>query len=166
MVVRHAVRIVLSPRRLPVFQRKDALLQPLQEAAGVRAVHLGMVELEGKRQRRPGKPPAVSAPDEKGIVENAAVHADRAVKLGIHDGGGADDHAVRQVVVFAAFRSCLRQAQGRLDTIMEQMKTAEDVTEELKRTCQMEWVQRCNSIHNRAEEIILHEIIYSYHMGF
>ena len=53
------------------------------------------------------------------------------------------------------------QAQERLDTIMEQMKIAEGVTEELKRTCQMEWVQRCNNIHNRAEEIILREMIYS-----
>ena len=52
------------------------------------------------------------------------------------------------------------QAQERLDTIMEQMKAAEGVTEELKRTHQMEWVQRCNNIHNRAEEIILHEMIY------
>ncbi len=31
------------------------------------------------------------------------------------------------------------QAQKRLDTIMEQMKAAEGVTEELKRTRQMEW---------------------------
>ena len=53
------------------------------------------------------------------------------------------------------------QAQERLDTIMEQMKAAEGVTEELKRTHQMEWVQRCNNIHNRAEEIILHEMIYA-----
>ena len=53
------------------------------------------------------------------------------------------------------------QAQKRLDTIMEQMKAAEGVTEELKRTRQMEWVQRCNNIHNRAEEIVLHEMIYS-----
>ena len=29
---------------------------------------------------------------------------------------------------------------------MEQMKAAEGVTEELKRTHQMEWVQRCNNI--------------------
>ena len=53
------------------------------------------------------------------------------------------------------------QAQERLDTIMEQMKAAEGVTEELKRTHQMEWVRRCNNIHNRAEEIILQEMIYS-----
>lgn len=52
------------------------------------------------------------------------------------------------------------QAQERLDSIMEQMKVAEGVTEELKRTHQMEWVQRCNNIHNRAEEIVLHEMIY------
>ncbi len=53
-----------------------------------------------------------------------------------------------------------RTGQKRLDTIMEQMKAAKGVTEELKRTSQMEWVQRCNNIHNRAEEIVLHEMIY------
>ena len=35
------------------------------------------------------------------------------------------------------------QAQKRLGTIIEQMKAAEGVTEELKSICQMEWVQRC-----------------------
>ena len=53
-----------------------------------------------------------------------------------------------------------RTGQKRLDTIMEQMKAAEGVTEKLKRTSQMEWVQRCNNIHNRAEEIVLHELVY------
>ncbi len=59
--------------------------------------------------------------------------------------------------------SCRPEQTGteRLDTIMEQMKATEGVTEELKRTDQMEWVQRCNNIHNRAEEIVLHEMIYS-----
>ena len=52
------------------------------------------------------------------------------------------------------------QAQERLDTIIEQMKAAEGVNEELKRTQQMEWVQRYNNIHNRAEEIVLNELIY------
>ena len=53
-----------------------------------------------------------------------------------------------------------RTGQKRLDTIMEQMKAAKGVTEELKRTSQMEWVQRCNNIHDRAEEIVLHELVY------
>ena len=52
------------------------------------------------------------------------------------------------------------QAQERLDTIMEQMKAAEGVNEELKRTRQMEWVQYMNNIHNRVEEIVLNELIY------
>ena len=53
------------------------------------------------------------------------------------------------------------QAQERLDTIMEQMKAAEGVTEELKAANQMEWVQRCNNIRNRAEEIIYAELVYT-----
>ena len=53
------------------------------------------------------------------------------------------------------------QAQNRCRLIIKQMAAAEGVTEDLKRTRQMEWVQRCNNIHNRAEEIVLHEMIYS-----
>ena len=52
------------------------------------------------------------------------------------------------------------QAQERLDTITAQMMAVEGVPEELKRTSQMDWVQAVNSIRNRAEEIILHEMIY------
>lgn len=53
------------------------------------------------------------------------------------------------------------QVQERLDTIIAQMKVVEGVTEELKAHNQMEWVRRCNSIRNRAEEIVLSEIVYS-----
>ena len=52
------------------------------------------------------------------------------------------------------------QAEERLDLIMEQMKTAEGVTEELKARNQLEWVGRMNNIRNRAEEIIKNEMIY------
>ena len=52
------------------------------------------------------------------------------------------------------------QAQERLDTITAQMMAVEGVTEELKRTFQMDWVRAANSIRSRAEEIILHEMIY------
>ena len=52
------------------------------------------------------------------------------------------------------------QAQERLDRIMQQMKEAEGVTEAMKATDPMVWVQRMNSIRNRAEEIILREMIY------
>ena len=53
------------------------------------------------------------------------------------------------------------QAEERLDLIMEQMKAAEGVTEELKARNQLEWVGRMNNIRNRAEEIINSELIYS-----
>ena len=52
------------------------------------------------------------------------------------------------------------QAQERLSLIVEQMKVAEGVTEELKVGDQMAWVRAMNSIRNRAEEIILRELIY------
>lgn len=52
------------------------------------------------------------------------------------------------------------QAQERLSLIVEQMKVAESMTEELKAGDQMAWVQAMNNIYNRAEEIILWELIY------
>ena len=52
------------------------------------------------------------------------------------------------------------QAQRRLLLIVEQMKAAEGVTEHMKQLDQMAWVGAMNSIRNRAEEIILREMIY------
>ena len=52
------------------------------------------------------------------------------------------------------------QAQERLSLIIEQMKASDGVTEELKATDQLAWVGAMNSIRNRAEEIILRELIY------
>lgn len=47
-----------------------------------------------------------------------------------------------------------------MSLIVEQMKASEGVTEELKTADQMAWVGAMNSIRNRAEEIILREMIY------
>ena len=52
------------------------------------------------------------------------------------------------------------QAQDRLERIIDQMKAAEGITETLKASDPMTWVQRMNSIRNRAEEIIREELIY------
>ena len=52
------------------------------------------------------------------------------------------------------------QAQERLSLIIDQMKVSEGITEELKTANQMAWVGAMNSIRNRAEEIILQEMIY------
>ena len=51
------------------------------------------------------------------------------------------------------------QAQDRLKIIISQMQKAESVTEKMKENTQWEWIQRMNSIFNRAEEIVLSELI-------
>ena len=51
------------------------------------------------------------------------------------------------------------QAQGRLERMIDQMKMAEGVTEGLKAANPMAWVGAMNNIRNRAEEIILQELI-------
>ena len=53
------------------------------------------------------------------------------------------------------------QVQEQLEKIMQLMKEAEGITEALKAADPMEWVQRMNSIRNRAEEIIREELIYN-----
>ena len=52
------------------------------------------------------------------------------------------------------------QAQSRLQLIIRQMQEAESVTDELKENDQMAWIKAMNSIHNRAEEVVLYELVY------
>lgn len=51
--------------------------------------------------------------------------------------------------------------KNRLEIIEAEMMRREGVTEALKADNQMEWVRRMNSIHSRAEEIVLHELVYA-----
>lgn len=53
-----------------------------------------------------------------------------------------------------------KQADEQLTLIIRQMQDTEGVTEALKVENQLEWVRRMNSIRNRAEEIILREIVF------
>ena len=46
-----------------------------------------------------------------------------------------------------------------LERLIGQMARQEGITEGLKATDQLEWVQRMNSIRSRAEEIVKQEII-------
>ena len=38
-------------------------------------------------------------------------------------------------------------------------KALEDVTDELKEQNQMAWIQAMNNIYNRAEEIVIHQLV-------
>ena len=52
------------------------------------------------------------------------------------------------------------QTQDRLERMIDQMKMAEGVTEELKAADPMAWVGAMNNIRARAEEIIREELIF------
>ena len=52
------------------------------------------------------------------------------------------------------------QAKERFELIEAQMRSAEGVTEDLKAQNPMEWVRRANNIRNRAQEIVLNELVY------
>lgn len=53
------------------------------------------------------------------------------------------------------------QARAMFDIIVEQMKEAEGVTEQLKEENQMEWIFRMQNIEARAREIIENDLIYT-----
>lgn len=48
----------------------------------------------------------------------------------------------------------------RMELLCNAIAEQEGVTEELKASDQMEWICRMNNIHNRAEEIVLNELVY------
>ena len=53
------------------------------------------------------------------------------------------------------------QANETMELLTTQMAKAEGVTEQLKAADQMAWVRAMNSIINRAEEFVLHDLIYA-----
>ena len=48
-----------------------------------------------------------------------------------------------------------------MERLTAQMAKAEGVNESLKARGQMAWIGAMNNIHNRAEEIVLHDLIYA-----
>ncbi len=54
-----------------------------------------------------------------------------------------------------------KQAQERFERLVEDMKQAQGITEQLKTENQLEWVQRLNNIRACARELVNEEIIYA-----
>ena len=52
-------------------------------------------------------------------------------------------------------------ANEQFELMIRQMAKAEGITAQMKAENHMEWVRRMNSIRNRAEEIVLHELIFA-----
>lgn len=53
-----------------------------------------------------------------------------------------------------------KNASNKVNLLIKEFAEAENVNELLKKHNQIEWVQAMNNIKNRAEEIVLNEIIY------
>ena len=53
-----------------------------------------------------------------------------------------------------------KHARDMFDALIEQIKKAEGVTEQLKEENQLEWVRQMNSIQERATEIVNQSLIY------
>ena len=54
-----------------------------------------------------------------------------------------------------------QQAQDMYDQLMHQMAVRAGITEQLKASDQMAWVQKMNAISNQVREIINAELIYA-----
>ena len=63
-------------------------------------------------------------------------------------------------MLFTYLADLNEQAQQRMEVLISQMQIAEGVSEELKATDPMAWVQRMNNIQARAEEIVREELIF------
>ena len=53
------------------------------------------------------------------------------------------------------------QARDMFETLVEQMKVAEDITEQLKEDNQLEWVCRVQNIEARVRELVEKEMIFN-----
>ncbi len=53
------------------------------------------------------------------------------------------------------------QAQQMFDTLVEQMKQKQNITEQLKEENQLEWIRQINNIQTQAQEIVYAELIYA-----
>lgn len=62
--------------------------------------------------------------------------------------------------LFTHLANLNEQAQQRMEVLISQMQAAEGVSEELKSTDPLSWVQHMNNIHARAEEIVREELIF------
>ena len=62
--------------------------------------------------------------------------------------------------LFSHLHEIDRTCNDRMELLISQMAKAENVSEILKAENQMEWIARMNNIQNRAEETVLHELIY------
>lgn len=51
--------------------------------------------------------------------------------------------------------------RDRMERMISRMAEAEGINEQLKASDQLRWISRMNNIHQRAEEIVLDELVFA-----
>ena len=70
------------------------------------------------------------------------------------------DHLVASEEIINHLVSIDKEARKQINLLITQLASEENVDENLKATDQILWMQKMNNIKNRAEEIVISELIY------
>ena len=70
-----------------------------------------------------------------------------------------DDDKVADAVMSVAWAKVNQCEDRYVEGNRASWKALEDVTDELKEQNQMAWIQAMNNIYNRAEEIVIHQLV-------
>ncbi len=71
------------------------------------------------------------------------------------------DHLVASEEITNHLVSVDKEARKQINMIITQLAKEENVDENLKASNHILWMQKMNNIKNRAEEIVINELIYS-----
>ena len=71
------------------------------------------------------------------------------------------DYLVAKEKIIDHLISIDKEARQQINMLISQLAKEENVDENLKATDHILWMQKMNNIKNRAEEIVLNELIYS-----
>ena len=71
------------------------------------------------------------------------------------------DYLVAKEEIINHLISMDKEARKQINTLITELAKEENVDEKLKATDHFLWMQKMNNIKNRAEEIVLNELIYN-----
>ncbi len=71
------------------------------------------------------------------------------------------DHLVAKEEIINHLISIDSEARKQINLLITQLAKEENVNEKLKESNHILWMQKMNNIKNRAEEIVINELIYS-----
>ena len=71
------------------------------------------------------------------------------------------DHLVASEGIISHLSKLDKEARNYLHRLIKEIAEQEGINEELKSQNQIKWMQKMNNIKNRAEEIVMNDLIYN-----